>query len=163
MDHEEIIRNEGMRTVAKTLLNSLWGKFAQNEGDTKVVFVKNYDELMEWVQDKRYELTIFDFVSEDNMRLCLCPQEAYITPLKNGNVIVACFVTSYSRLRLYEKLYKLQHCVLYFNTDSIIYYTNMNENDVNVQCGNYLGELTSELNEGEWIESFCSTGQKGFR
>lgn len=58
-----------MRTVAKMLLN-LWGKFAQNEGNTKVFFVKDY-ELMEWVQDKRYELTTFDFVSEDSMRLCL--------------------------------------------------------------------------------------------
>ena len=36
----------------------------------------------------------------------------------------------------------------------------MDETDVNVQCGNYLGELTSELNEGEWIESFCSTRPK---
>ena len=53
LDREKIIRNEGMRTVAKTLLNFLWGKFAQNEGNTKVVFVKNYDELMEWVKDKR--------------------------------------------------------------------------------------------------------------
>ena len=87
-----------MRTVAKTLLNSLWDKFAQNEGNTKVVFVKDYDELMEWVQDKWYDLTTFDFVSEDSMRLCLHPKEAYITPLKNRNVIVACFVTSYSRL-----------------------------------------------------------------
>ena len=52
LDRDKIMRNEGMRTVAKTLLNSLWGKVAQNEGNTKVVFVKNYDELMEWVQDK---------------------------------------------------------------------------------------------------------------
>ena len=160
LNREKIMKNEGMRTVAKTLLNSLWGKFAQNEGNTKVVFVKNYDELMEWVQDKRYELTTFDFVSEDSMRLCLHPQEPYITPLKNGNVVVACFVTSYSRLRLYEKLQKLQHRVLYFDTDSIIYYTNVNESDVDVECGNYLGELTNELDEGEWIESFCSTGPK---
>ena len=160
LDREKIIRNEGMRMVAKTLLNSLWEKFAQNEGNTKVVFVKNYDELMEWVQDKRYELTTFDFVSEDSMRLCLHPQEAYITPLKNGNVIVACFVTSYSRLRLYEKLQELQHRLLYFDTDSIIYYTDTNRNDMNVKCGNYLGELTNELNDGEWIESFYSTGPK---
>ena len=121
LDWKKIIRNEGMRTVAKTLLNSLWGKFAQNEGNTKVVFVKDYDELMEWVQDKRYDLTTFDFVSEDSMRLCLHPKEAYITPLKNGNVIVACFVTSYSRLCLLEKSNELQHRVLYSDMDSIIY------------------------------------------
>ena len=105
-------------------------------------------------------MTTFDFVSEDSMRLCLRPQEAYVTPLKNGNVVVACFVTSYSRLKLSEKMCELQHRVIYYDTDSIIYYINENDNDVNIQCGNYLGELTNELNEGEWIESFCSSGPK---
>ena len=29
-----------------------------------------------------------------------------------------------------------------------------------LKCGNFLGELTSELEEGKWIESFCLTGPK---
>ena len=107
---------------------------------------------MEWVQDKRYDLAIFDFVSEDSMHLCLRLKESYITPLKNGSVVMACFVTSYACLCLFEKLNKL-HWVLYFDTDSIYYVKKL-------ECGNFLGELTCELNEGKWIENFCLTGPK---
>lgn len=53
LDRKEILRNEGLRTMAKTELNSLRGKFAQNEGNTKVVFENDYDELMDWVQDSQ--------------------------------------------------------------------------------------------------------------
>lgn len=74
--------------------------------------MKDYDELMEWVQDKHYDLTTFY-----SMRLYLRLCENYITPLKNGNVVVPCFVTSYSRLQLYEKLHELQHRVLYYDMD----------------------------------------------
>ena len=37
-------------------------------------------------------------------------------------VIVAAFVTAQARLKLYEPLEKLNERVLYFDTDSIIYY-----------------------------------------
>lgn len=136
-----------MQTVAKTLLNSLWGKFAQNEGNAKVMFVKDYDELMEWMQDKHYDLATFDFVTEESMWLCLRPCENYIPPLKNGNVVLACFVTSYSHLHWYKKLHKLQYRILYYNMDSIIYCVNNEEEKL--ECGIFLHELTSELEEGE--------------
>ena len=35
LDRENIEYNPGMRTIAKNILNSLWGKFAQNENNTK--------------------------------------------------------------------------------------------------------------------------------
>ena len=35
LDRENIEYNPGMRTIAKNILNSLWGKFAHNENNTK--------------------------------------------------------------------------------------------------------------------------------
>ena len=59
---------------------------------------------------------------------------------------------------LFEKLNELQYHVLYFDTDSIIYCVKNNKKKL--KCGNFLGELTSKLEEGKWTESFCLTGLK---
>lgn len=82
---------------------------------------------------------MFDFVTEDSMRLCLRPSDNYITPLKNGNVVVACFVTSYARLCFHEKLHELKHRVLYYDMDSIINSTK--EGEEKLKCGNFLGPI----------------------
>lgn len=86
------------------------------------------------------------------MHLCLRPCDSFVTLLLTGNII-ASFITSYVRLCLYEKLQELQDCVLYYDTDSIIYVTN--ENQTKLTCGNFLGKLTSKQ-----ISEFCSSGPK---
>lgn len=68
------------------------------------------------------------------------------------NVFLASFTTCYARLRLYSVLEELQERVLYFDTDSIIFTT---EADKNPPLGDYLGELTDEL-DGETIKVFVS-------
>ena len=76
------------------------------------------------------------------------------SPLKTGSVIITSFVTSYAQSQQLELFHKLQNRVLYYDTDSIIYVSN------EVKTGSYLGELTSELNKGEWITDFCSRRPK---
>ena len=102
-------------------------------------------------------LTSLDFVNADLTRVTYVNKDEISTPLKTGNVIIASFVTAYPRLKLFELMNNLGKRVLDFDTDSVIY--SCKEGEENVKTGNYLGDLTNELKECEWIMQFCSTGQ----
>jgi hypothetical protein len=65
LDVSKIFYNPGQRTVMKALLNSLWGKLAQNENTTVVSFIDRFDELLELVNDNSIEVTSLDFISDD--------------------------------------------------------------------------------------------------
>ena len=160
MDKENIEYNPGVRTIAKNILNALWGKFAQNENNTKVEFLSEYDELLNLANNQNNELTLVDFINENVTRVTYKKKEEMNIPLKTGNVIVASFVTAYARLELFNLINKLQKKVLSFDTDSVIY--SSCEGDEIVKTGNYLGQLTNELPDDEWITHFCSTGPKSY-
>ena len=95
-----------------------------------VNFVKDYDDLLCYAKNQWFEISYFDYVSEEYMRLTLTPQYDYVHLLRNANVIIACFVTSYARLMLFDRLNYLQDCVLYYDTDSVIYVTKDGEKDL---------------------------------
>ena len=56
----------------------------------------------------------------------------------NVNIFIACFTTSYARLKLYDALDTLQERVLYFDTDSVIYTQKPCESPI--PTVNYLGD-----------------------
>ena len=73
-------------------------------------------------------------------------------------------MTTQARLKLYEYLRELGESVLYCDTDSVIYIQNVNE-PKRVKTGDYLGDLTDELEEygaGSYIEEFVSGGPKNY-
>ena len=45
LDKSEISKNPGKRSIAKLMLNSLWGKFAQNHNLMQTTIVRNYADL----------------------------------------------------------------------------------------------------------------------
>ena len=164
LDVNKIEYNPGQRTVMKALLNSLWGKLAQNEDATVVSFVDSMDELLGLVNDNSINVTSLDFISDHVARTTHRKNASLIT-LANRNVIIASFVTAYARLELFEVLHRLGPSVMYYDTDSVIYIEDV-EKGHTLQTGSYLGELTDELSEAncseKWIEHFCSAGPKSY-
>ena len=67
-------------------------------------------------------------------------QEKTIPVQTNVNIFIACFTTSYARLKLYDALDTLQERVLYFDTDSVIY--TKKPTQATIPTGNYLGQFT---------------------
>ena len=65
-----------------------------------------------------------------------------------------------SHAKLYFVLELLQQRVLYFDTDSIIYTSKPGE--WNPPLGDYLGELTNELDDDDYITTFVSWGPKNY-
>ena len=105
--------NFGLHNIVKLILNALWGKFAQNEYRSEIVYVKVYKELLEFLDGHEYESVYFDFVDHNVLKLSCRKRNDQIPYSSDTNVVVASFVTCYARLKLYETLIALlSHCVL---------------------------------------------------
>ena len=76
----------------------------------------------------------------------------------NSNIFLACFTTSYARLKLYNALDILKERVLYMDTDSVIYTQKPTESSIPI--GNYLGQFSNELDEVYHIVEFVAAGPK---
>ena len=79
------------------------------------------------------------------------------------NVVIATYTTAQARLKLYEDLERLDRRVLYYDTDSCIYTSNNDPDEYEPRTGNFLGDMTDELESygsGSFIEAFVSGGPK---
>ncbi|XP_070167752.1 uncharacterized protein [Polyergus mexicanus] len=89
-------------------------------------------------------------------------QEAVVSsPLTN--VVIAAYTTAQARLTLYSYLERLDRRVLYYDTDSCIYVSSGDPNEYEPRSGNFLGDMTDELESygsGSYIEAFVSGGPK---
>ena len=81
---------------------------------------------------------------------------------QNGktNIFVAAFTTCLARLKLYESLEFLGERALYFDTDSVIYRGKPGEAEI--PLGDFLGDMSNELDDGDYITEFLSRGPKNY-
>lgn len=63
--------------------------------------------------------------------------------LPTVNVCLAAYTTAQARLKLYSYMKKLRNKVIYTDTDSVIYISKTEKEDI--PLGNFLGEMTNEL------------------
>ncbi|XP_044591938.1 uncharacterized protein LOC123270042 [Cotesia glomerata] len=160
LDSEKIEKNPGLRSLAKLFLNSFWGKFGQRENMTKKTIVKDYNELADLAFNPEVQITSLLPVNDETVFVSWQSNSECYTPSDRANVVIAAFTTAQARLKLYSYLDKLQEKVLYYDTDSVIYVSNGN-NDLPI--GDFLGDLTDELEtygKGSYITSFVSGGPK---
>ena len=75
-------------------------------------------------------------------------------------IFIAAFTTCQARLKLYESLEVLGDRVLYYDTDSVIYTWKPGQTEI--PLGDYLGDMTNELDEGDYIVEFVSGGAKNY-
>ncbi|PFX27098.1 hypothetical protein AWC38_SpisGene8231 [Stylophora pistillata] len=76
------------------------------------------------------------------------------------NVFIAAFTTCQARLKLYESLEILKERVLCYDTDSVVYKWKPGESEI--PLGDYLGDMTNELEDGDYIVEFISAGAKNY-
>ena len=63
-------------------------------------------------------------------------------------------------MKLYGLLQVLGRKCLYYDTDSVLFVEKKDE--CSLQVGNNLGELTNEIDAGDYITKFVSTGPKSY-
>ena len=158
IDIEKFEFNAGLRSISKLCLNSLWGTFGQKSNMSQTKYVKEVSEFYEILLDDKLDNIKFQFINDNMVQMTYNFKDQLVDNSKNTNVYIACFTTSHTRLKLYNKLDYLKEKVLYFDTDSIIY---ADDRTKNIETGDMLDDMTDEIS-GKGISSFVSTGPKSY-
>ena len=127
-------------------------------GQTKIIHKP--EEFIRILYSDEYEVTDARLINDDMMEVQYREVEKFEEENDKVNVVIAAFTTAYARLKLYDVLDLVQERALYYDTDSVIYVHKPDKPDP--PLGNYLGDLTSELDDGDYITSFVSGGPKNY-
>ncbi|XP_020296498.1 uncharacterized protein LOC109861322, partial [Pseudomyrmex gracilis] len=163
LDRANIAQNPGLRSVAKLCLNSFWGKFGQRSNLPSTEVVKLQERLVSLLSSPEHEVTDILPVNDEVIYVLWQMRDEAVIPSSITNVIIAAYTTAQARLKLYEYLERLGERVLYYNTDSCIYVSSGEPGEYEPRTGNFLGNMTDELEgygRGSYIESFVSGGPK---
>ena len=160
LEYDKIEKNPGLRTLAKMMLNSMWGKFGQRLNKTQIKTFEDPRAFHRFLKTDTMDVRHVSVINDQMVEVHYQYQDEDIPVSPNLNIFVACFTTCWARLRLYAALEQLQQRVLYYDTDSVIYYTSEGQHDPDL--GDYLGDFTSELDKDDYILEFVSGGPKNY-
>ena len=160
LEYNKIQKNPGLRTLAKMMLNSMWGKFGQRLNKTQVQTFDDPQAFHRFLDTSTLDVRHVSVINDQLVEVHYQYQDEDIPVSPNLNIFVACFTTCWARLRLYAALEQLGERVIYYDTDSIIYWTE--ETRATPVLGDYLGDFTSELGDNDYIVEFVSGGPKNY-
>ena len=155
----DFVFNPSLRTLAKLVLNSLWGKFGQRSNLVECRILRTANDNFDYHQLRRMghikEKSEAPLGTVAHLKKC-----QRLNKWNKKNVAVAAFVTAHARLRLWDIMEKLGDRVLYHDTDSIIYERRSSQ-DMMIQEGCFLGEWESETGSA-MIHSFVGLAPKTY-
>ena len=161
LERDNIEKNPGLRTLAKMMLNSMWGKFGQRTDKTQVKEFNDVQELHNFLDSEKNHVMHVGVADNDErveVHFKVSNEDEISSP--NLNIFIACFTTCWARLKLYGALQLLGERVLYFDTDSVVFVSE--PNSVDPPLGDYLGDFKDELPQGDHIIEFVSGGPKNY-
>ena len=165
LDYAKIKKNPGLRCLAKLCLNSFWGKFGQRLGLKQSQFIheSEAEAFFKLLSDPTKEMHDFYIIARDIIQLEWREHPLFLAFDAKTNIFLASFTTMWARLKIYEVLDQIQDSCLYFDTDSVIFRC-QTENDLKkLPIGNYLGELVSEISPADGhIVEFLGAGPKHY-
>ena len=127
---------------------------------TKTARVTEPKERFKYLDSDQYEVSDARMVNDETVELQYISKDEFVEQNDKVNIVIASFTTAYARLKLYDLLDVLQERVLYYDTDSVIYVHEPGKPDP--PLGDYLGDLTDELDVGDYITTFISGGPKNY-
>jgi len=160
LDPSMIQKNPGRKATAKLMLNSFWGKFGENLHKPTTQVVYNATQLFALVSDHFNDIRQVRIVNDEALEVVYAELKDNQPDNGRTNIFVAAFTTCWARLKLYSYLELLKQQVLYFDTDSVIY--SYKPGQVDIPLGDYLGEMTNELDDDDFITTFTSAGPKNY-
>ena len=89
-------------------------------------------------------------------------KDEFIRQNYNTNIYIACFTTSWARLRLYDMVERLGKNVCYMDTDSVVYIEDESTKYILEQyTGDSLGDWTDEL-KSKYVEFWACAQSKDY-
>ena len=155
LEYDKIKKDPVMRFVSKTLLNSCWGFWARNLDRRITRLTHEPSEFFDFITDQTMRERVFRILNPKTVSCHGYKKSDCVVPNRKGNVVQACFVTAYARLRLFSLLKKLGKRVLYMDTDSVFYLSSKYEEEFEPQLGEYLGDLTNVLEDVKDYDESC--------
>ena len=163
LERNNIKKNPAMRSIAKLIMNSFWGKMGENMRKNKTAFFheSEADKFFQCISNPSKTIKDFYIISDDMIQLTWMDTENLVKEDYQTNIFIAAFTTCWARLKLYSVLEMLGERVLYFDTDSVIFVSA--PDDIDPETGPFLGDLTNELKKpGDYIVEFVSGGPKNY-
>ena len=117
-------------------------------------------ELFKYLDSEEFVVSEALMINDKTVQIQYTNKDEFVEEKDNVNIVIAAFTTAYARLKLYDLLDLLQERVLYYDTDSVIYVHEPGKPDH--PLGDYLGDLTDELDVGDYITTFISGGPKNY-
>ena len=147
LEKEKIMKNAGLRALSKLYLNSLWGRYGMNEERDQTFFINEPSEFFKELSDKNSDVEFEVIGKNDNEFILMTKKNVTIKNTYSTSDYVAAFTTAHARLCLFNLMYDVGFKnVIYHDTDSVIYIEReMNKNIYKDRQGDYLGELTDEV------------------
>ena len=156
----KISHNPGLRSLAKLLANSHWGKFGQRSDKTKVSYTCDVSDYLKLLHDPHIQVQDVVYVNEESVAVYSKVKGEEIDPgSTRTNCVLAAYTTANARLRLYSVMERLGRRGLYTDTDSIIYVHKRGE--WNPDTGDFLGDLKDEYPHKELIQ-YVGLGAKNY-
>ncbi|PFX25087.1 hypothetical protein AWC38_SpisGene10309 [Stylophora pistillata] len=122
--------------------------------------IKQETALLDLLDDPLQQAQEVRILSPELVEVVAKRDDQYLEKGRATNAFIAAFTTCQSRLKLYESLEILKDRVLYYDTDSVVYKWRPGESEI--ALGDYLGDVTNELDEGDYIVEFISAGAKNY-
>ena len=169
--------NHGLRSLAKLMLNSMWGKFGQRPNKTQCVHFTSPQEFHDFLESDKYIIQKIQLlpsrqdpnqVDEDAIDVFYTMRDEDAEINGKCNIFIAAFTTCWARLKLYQELERGREQIVYYDTDSIMLVIDENnEQHYRPVTDDYLGDLTDELydkkkKEYRYIKEFASAGPKNY-
>ena len=160
--------NAGLYLVAKSTLNSLWGKFAQRDCLDEARIFQGDRAPAAWyrVVDAYHGGRIADIdvleAGPDYLFASITRPAGDALVIRTTSLMLAAFVTARGRIRLYAMLDRLGERVMYHDTDSVVYAREPGA-DVAPEAG--LGawsDATARDGRPDYIAEFVALGPKTY-
>jgi hypothetical protein len=149
-------KDPALKTVSKTVLNSLWGKHAERPNQPKTLCYDQDDSISEVrsffdnVLAKKYQFLSGIHLGSGKSMYKYINNEDNIKPdIHKSYLPAACFVPAYGRLQIEEQLFQLGTRALMHDTDSIVYHYIPNE--YNIPESTILGRWEAENKLKEFV------------
>ena len=120
IDEKNVRKNEGLRFIAKNLLNSFWGYLGMRDNMPKTRYINSYREVVDYFTSRTKRVTDATLVGDDLMLLQYQLIDDAADAPRKTNVILAAFTTAHARIILYKNMQMVKNArnVLYCDTDS---------------------------------------------
>lgn len=165
LEESKIVFNPSLRSMAKIMLNSFWGRFGMRPDLVRTQLISDGQVLVDKIMDPQLEIQSVVPINEECMLLNYREKEDAREINKTTNVVIASMTTAFARMELYKYLELVgPHRVFYFDTDSLLFVSR--DGDTMPPLGDFLGqmkdEIVDEYGPGAYIIEYVSGGPKNY-